>query len=57
MGKGNVDTIRNLEDELGISVEVIEKEKYTGADVSSTRIREALKHNDLKDADAMLGRG
>ena len=55
-GKGNVETIRSLEDELKISVDVIEKEKYTGADVSSTRIREAIKNHDICDANAMLGR-
>ena len=55
-GKGNVETIKSLEDELGISVRVIEKEKYSGSDVSSTRIRNAIRNNDIADADAMLGR-
>ena len=54
-GKGNVDTIRSMYDELGIEVVVISKEKYLGEDISSTRIRKAIMDGDTDDANIMLG--
>lgn len=53
-GKGTVDTLKSLEKELEIEVCVIEKVKYHGEDISSTRIREALKTGNVTDADNML---
>lgn len=55
-GAGNIDTIRGLSDELGITVHVIEKEKYLGEDISSTRIRNELARHNVTDADVMLGK-
>lgn len=54
-GKGNVELIRGLSDELGISVTVMDKVQYLGEDVSSTRIHEALLNKDTKSVNAMLG--
>lgn len=53
-GAGNVDTIMRLSEELAITLHVIEKEQYLGEDISSTRIREALKCGNTGLADAML---
>ena len=53
-GRGNVDTLKALSEELGIEVHVIEKEKYHDEDISSTRIREAIKEGNEEDARIML---
>lgn len=55
-GKGDIRLIESLKDELGIELFVIAKEKYEGEDISSTRIREAIKKGETGSADAMLGR-
>ena len=54
-GMGNVDTLKALSKELDIEVHVVEKEKYQNEDISSTRIREALKAGKEADAKLMLG--
>ena len=54
-GMGNVDTLKALSKELDIEVHVVEKEKYQNEDISSTRIREALKAGKEEDAKLMLG--
>ena len=53
-GRGNVELLRGMEEELGIKVIVIDKVKYMGEDISSTRIREAIKNGNIKDAENML---
>ena len=53
-GRGNVALLKSMEDEIGIRVFVIDKVKYMGQDISSTRIREALKNGNLQDAENML---
>ncbi len=55
-GKGNIETIYSLSDELGIKAVVIEKEQFEGEDISSSRIREKIKRGDVSAAEAMLGR-
>lgn len=55
-GAGNIDTIKNLSDELGINVCVIEKEQYKGEDISSSRIRKSIENGESEDAETMLGR-
>jgi len=53
-GRGNVALLQSMEEEIGIRVFVIDKVKYMGQDISSTRIREALKNGNLQDAENML---
>ncbi|MCR4677237.1 MAG: FAD synthetase family protein [Lachnospiraceae bacterium] len=53
-GRGNVELLRSMEEKLGIKVIVIDKVKYMGEDISSTRIREAIKNGNIKDAENML---
>lgn len=53
-GRGNVELLKSMEDEIGIRVFVIDKVQYMGQDISSTRIREALKNGNLQDAENML---
>lgn len=53
-GRGNVSLLESLKDELQINIKVIEKVKYMGEDISSTRIKEALKAGNISDAEKML---
>lgn len=53
-GRGNVALLKELENELNIKVTVIDKVKYQGEDISSTRIREALRQGNIEDANKML---
>ena len=53
-GRGNVELLKSLENELNIKTIVFEKIKYLGEDISSTRIREAIKAGDFKTAEDML---
>lgn len=55
-GRGNVELLRALEDELHIRVKVIEKVRFEGEDISSTRIRRALAAGDVESANKMLGK-
>lgn len=55
-GRGNVELLKNMEDELHISVRVIDKVTYKGEAISSTRIREAIKAGDSKSVNIMLGK-
>ena len=54
-GRGDVELLKSMEAELGIEVKVVEKLQYKGADISSTRIRTAIKNGDDQDAKFMLG--
>ena len=53
-GRGNVELLKSLEKELNIKTIVFEKIKYLGEDISSTRIREAIKAGDMEAAENML---
>ena len=53
-GRGNVALLKSMEEEIGIRVFVIDKVKYMGQDISSTRIREAIRNGNLHDAENML---
>ena len=53
-GRGNVELLKTLGAELDIKVFVIDKVKYMGEDISSTRIREAIKNGHMTDAENML---
>jgi FAD synthase len=46
--------LKSLENELNIKTIVFEKKKYLGEDISSTRIREAIKAGNLEAAENML---
>ncbi|MCR4728336.1 MAG: hypothetical protein K5796_06790 [Lachnospiraceae bacterium] len=54
-GRGDVALLKSMESELGIEVKVVEKLQYKGADISSTRIRTAIKSGNDEDAEYMLG--
>ena len=51
-GEGDGEFLRRM----GYEVEVVGYAEYNGAAISSTRIREAISHGFLADANAMLGR-
>ena len=53
-GRGNLELLNSMEDKIGIKVFVIDKVQYLGQDISSTRIREAIKNGNLRDAENML---
>lgn len=53
-GRGNVDLLNSLSSKLGLKVNIIDKVKYLGEDISSTRIREALALGNIFDANKML---
>lgn len=53
-GRGNVDLLMSMAEELDLKITVIEKVKYLGEDISSTRIREALASGNIADAKNML---
>ena len=54
MGKGNADLLCKLSKELDFEVEIIDKVKYKGEDISSSRIKEAIENGNNIDADRML---
>lgn len=53
-GRGNVELLKAMEDELSIKIIVIDKVQYMGEDVSSSRIREAFLSGNIKDAEKMM---
>lgn len=53
-GRGNADLLRAMEDELSIEVVVMDKVRYNGSEISSTRIRKAIKEGRKTEADEML---
>ena len=55
-GAGNVKTVMDKQDELGITLEVIQKEQYLGEDISTTRIKKALEGKDEESARNMLAK-
>ncbi len=53
-GRGNIELLKSMSGELKIEVAVIDKIKYKGEDISSTRIRKALKDGQKAEAEEML---
>lgn len=53
---GNVDTLRELGEELGFQVDVVEPVEVGGAVVSSTRIRNAVNAGRMDEVELCLGR-
>lgn len=54
-GSGNADLLCALAGEYGYECHIIDKLKYKGADISSTRIREAIVTGDIVKASEMIG--
>lgn len=52
---GDDQTLLAFEKELGYQAKIVEKLQDSGMDISSTRIREAVKRGDLKEANRLLG--
>ena len=55
MGAGNADLLKEHADGLGYGVSVVDKVRFEGEAISSTRIRAAIEAGQLRQADAMLG--
>lgn len=54
--KGDVVLLAAFAKECGYELETVEKLKYKGEVISSTRIRETIKNGNMEDVTAMLGR-
>ena len=55
-GLGGEKLLRTMADECGYECELVDKIKYEGQDISSTRIKAALKDADMELVSALLGR-
>ena len=55
-GKGDINMLRSLSAKYGFEAVILDKIKYSGADISSTRIRNEIKAGHMDEAAAMLGR-
>ncbi|MQN00632.1 MAG: bifunctional riboflavin kinase/FAD synthetase [Lachnospiraceae bacterium] len=55
-GAGNASLLSKLSEELGFELNVIEKIREDGAEISSTRIRGLIKDGDVEEAARLLGR-
>lgn len=53
---GNIDLLQKLTGQLNFVVEEVPATTINSESISSTRIREAIAHGDIKKANAMLGR-
>lgn len=53
--KGNVEMLRKYADQYGYQVDVLEKERHHGREISSTYIREAIGEGKIQLANEMLG--
>ncbi len=53
---GDTALLKKMSEELGFRLIVVEREKYDGSPVSSSRIREEIKKKNFKKAGEMLGR-
>ena len=53
-GAGNIGLLREYEETNGFQVSVVEKELYQGEPISSSRIREEIKHCRIEEANRML---
>jgi len=54
--EGNAEVLQSLGSELGFTVDVVKPLTIEGSLVSSTAVREALSHGDMKLANKLLGR-
>ncbi|MCM1364004.1 MAG: riboflavin biosynthesis protein RibF [Faecalibacterium sp.] len=55
-GSGNVETLKESCEKLGIAVFAQDEVDFEGEPISSTRIRTAIEHGNIKAVNAMLGR-
>ena len=55
-GVGNPQVLREICDELGIKLSVVDRVDHDGERISSTAIRKAIEDGDIKRANKMLGR-
>lgn len=55
MGAGNAALLKEQADILGYEASVVDKIRYKGEEISSTRIRAAIESGKIQDANAMLG--
>lgn len=54
-GAGNYEMLESFAKEYAYQVEIIDKVKYNGRDVSSTLVRQAVREGDMESVTAMLG--
>ena len=54
--KGDYELLRKLQNKYGYTVEMIEKECYQGAEISSTLIRNEIEKGNMKVVEKLLGR-
>ncbi|MBQ7636908.1 MAG: hypothetical protein IJS80_06335 [Lachnospiraceae bacterium] len=54
--EGDINLLKKLSKDLDFRLTVIKREEFEGSPVSSSRIREELKNNNYKKAEAMLGK-
>lgn len=55
--KGSWETLKAMQDELGYELEVVEKERHRGREISSTFVKEALEAGDMELVTELLGYG
>ena len=53
---GDTGVLKELQDKYGYRLDIIEKEKYMGREISSTYVREALSAGSMELAKTLLGR-
>ncbi len=53
-GRGDIELLKSMSGELDMEVKVIDKLQYKGEDISSTRIRDAIKNGHRSEAEDML---
>lgn len=54
MGRGDASLLEKESAHLGFTPVILDKVAYLGRDISSTRIRDAIRNGDNEDAEAML---
>ena len=53
--EGDYRLLQNMSGQLGYKVEVVDKERYLGREISSTYIREVIGQGDMETAEKLLG--
>lgn len=53
--QGDYRLLQNMSGQLGFKVEVVDKERYEGREISSTYIREVIAKGDMETAEKLLG--
>ncbi len=53
--QGDYRLLQNMAGQLGFKVEVVDKERYEGREISSTYIREVIAKGDMETAEKLLG--